>query len=99
MTAAELAGASEVLVRLAARMEIPPDNDGYVRVKHDHRFFGALQQLLRDTQWNGRFCWELGGDLVVDMRPREVEVRCPTCNGKGTVTRWQPPSAPRSEGR
>lgn len=57
MTAAELAGAAEILGRLAARLD-RPGSDGRVRVPIHKKYFGALQQLLRGTEWNGRFCWD-----------------------------------------
>lgn len=57
MRAAELAGAAEVLGRLAARLD-EPGSDGRVRIPFKHQFFGALQHLLKGTEWDGRFCWE-----------------------------------------
>lgn len=57
MTAADLAGASEILGRLARRLDAP-GKDGRVRLPIKRQYFGALQQLLRGTEWEGRYCWE-----------------------------------------
>lgn len=62
MTAAELAGAAEILVRLAKKLD-SPGKDGWVRIPVRHEHYGALQQLLRGTQWDGRYCWEHVGSM------------------------------------
>jgi len=57
MTASDLAGGAEILGRLAASLD-KPGSDGRVRVPFQKKFFGALQQLLKGTEWDGRFCWD-----------------------------------------
>lgn len=96
INAEELQGAAEVLGRLAERIRKPPGDDGRVRIGFHKKYFGALQKLLKGTEWDGRFCWDFlrGGDpisyfgpgdtvLIVDVSPLPVQVRCKHCDGKG----------------
>ena len=88
MLATDLAGAVEVLGRLAQKLG-QPDKDGRVRIFFEKKYFGALQNLLAGTEWKGRYCWEFGNGwqdiLAVDVTPLPEKRRCTTCDGKGYV--------------
>lgn len=91
ISAEDLKGATEVLSRLADSLN-KPDRDGYARVLFEKKYFGAIQKLMKGTEWEGRYCWETKGDgwrvtLAVDTKPLPVMVRCPHCEGKGIVSK------------
>lgn len=86
----DLAGAAEILSRLAAKLDAP-NAAGRVVIPIEKRYFWVLQRLLEGTEWKGRFCWLMGTStddrcrLSVDVRPPPVVIACPTCGGTGVV--------------
>lgn len=88
ITREDLKGATEILCRLADNLH-KPDAQGYVRIPFQKKFFGTIQKLMKGTEWEGRYCWELTGGcdvmLAVDVKPLPVMVRCRHCDGNGIV--------------